>query len=171
MVIDRAAIEQLIPHAGSMCLLDSVQQWDQHSIVCLTASHRRADNPLLSAAGQSLDAAVLVEYGAQAAAVHAALLLQGELQQSEAGHSQDLHRKSGQNKDGKGIGGGRTAFLGAIKNLQFIQRQVDPTIAQLTIKARCELNSRDGAIYQLDCGSDSGAIISARVVLVLPAAD
>lgn len=157
MVIDRTAIEQLIPHTGSMCLLDSVQQWDEHAIVCLTASHRRADNPLLPAAGQSLDAVILVEYGAQAAAVHAALL-----RRANGAAAQD-------NKTA-GIGPGRTAFLGAIKKLQLIQRQVDPAIEQLTIKARCELNSADGAIYQLDCGSASGPIISARVVLVLPPA-
>lgn len=55
-----------------MCLLDSVQHWDALSIRCATASHRAADHPLRRHG--RLGAACLLEYAAQAVAVHGALL-------------------------------------------------------------------------------------------------
>ena len=37
---------RLIPHSGLMCLLDSVTQWDDGSIICITNTHRDPANPL-----------------------------------------------------------------------------------------------------------------------------
>ena len=71
-MIDRAGIEALIPHGGAMVLLDRVVSHDETRILCSTMSHRRADNPLLR--DQRLPTVVGAEYGAQAAAVHGALL-------------------------------------------------------------------------------------------------
>lgn len=62
----------LIPHAGAMCLLDEVVAFDAHQLHARSASHRRADNPLR--ADGVLHAVNLCEYGAQAMAVHGALL-------------------------------------------------------------------------------------------------
>ena len=73
--INRAQIEGLLPHAGAMCLLDSVQRWDATTIVCHaaapTAAHPLA-HPLARPPGVPVIAAV--EYAAQAAAVHGSLL-------------------------------------------------------------------------------------------------
>lgn len=69
---DRAAILRLIPHQGASCLLDAVIEWDADRIVCTSQSHAAADNPLRHD-GQ-LSPLALIEYGAQAMAVHAALL-------------------------------------------------------------------------------------------------
>ncbi|HEX5354216.1 MAG TPA: phosphotransferase [Rhodanobacteraceae bacterium] len=63
--------EHLIPHAGSMCLLDEVVDWDASRLHARSASHRRADNPLR--ADGVLHAVNLCEYAAQAMAVHGAL--------------------------------------------------------------------------------------------------
>lgn len=62
---------RLIPHQGTMCLLDNVVAWTAESIHARTDSHRRADNPLRS--GGLLRAVHLCEYGAQSMAVHGAL--------------------------------------------------------------------------------------------------
>jgi predicted hotdog family 3-hydroxylacyl-ACP dehydratase len=70
-MIDKAAIAALIPHAGSMCLLDEVRAWDAKSIRCLATSHRDPANPLAS--DGHLGAACGVEYAAQAMAVHGGL--------------------------------------------------------------------------------------------------
>ena len=70
--IDRDAILALIPHQGTMCLLDEVITWDGERIVCATRSHQRPDNPLRS--NEILRAIHLCEYGAQAMAVHGGLL-------------------------------------------------------------------------------------------------
>jgi predicted hotdog family 3-hydroxylacyl-ACP dehydratase len=69
--IGKAEIATLIPHAGLMCLLDSVLRWDSTSIVCLASGHRDADNPL--AHGGELAAICGIEYAAQAMAIHGGL--------------------------------------------------------------------------------------------------
>lgn len=56
-----------------MCLLNRVLQWDAHTIRCSATSHRDKDNPLREDGG--LDTLAGIEYAAQAAAVHGALLL------------------------------------------------------------------------------------------------
>ena len=71
MHIDKAEIRTLIPHAGSMCLLDNVINWDDESIVCFTNTHRDPANPLQR--DGRLSALHALEYGAQAAAVHGGL--------------------------------------------------------------------------------------------------
>lgn len=66
------ALAARLPHAGRMCLLDRVLHWDHRSIGCVAVSHRDVDNPLRDAGGLSTLAGV--EYAAQAAALHGALL-------------------------------------------------------------------------------------------------
>ena len=72
MAMPKSEWAALIPHAGSMCLLDEVAAWDAAAIHARTQSHRRADNPLRS--DGRLRALHLCEYGAQAMAVHGGLL-------------------------------------------------------------------------------------------------
>src|SRR5262245_31742207 len=69
--IGRAEIKTLIPHEGSMCLLDSVRFWDSTTILCLASSHRDAEHPLASRG--RLDTVCGIEYAAQAMAVHGGL--------------------------------------------------------------------------------------------------
>lgn len=71
MVLEKKDWMQLIPHAGAMCLLDEVVDWDARHLHARSASHRRADNPLR--ADGMLHAVNLCEYAAQAMAVHGAL--------------------------------------------------------------------------------------------------
>ena len=71
LLINKAEIQALIPHSGLMCLLDSVTQWDDRSIMCMTNTHRDPANPLRRAG--RLSALHAFEYGAQAAAVHGGL--------------------------------------------------------------------------------------------------
>jgi predicted hotdog family 3-hydroxylacyl-ACP dehydratase len=71
-MLDKSDWGHLIPHQGTMCLLDGVVGWTADSIHARTASHRRADNPLRS--DGILRAVHLCEYGAQSMAVHGALL-------------------------------------------------------------------------------------------------
>ncbi|MEK6297982.1 MAG: hydroxymyristoyl-ACP dehydratase, partial [Paraburkholderia tropica] len=44
--LDRAWIAAHIPHSGAMCLLDSVEAWDDAQIRCLATSHLDTHNPL-----------------------------------------------------------------------------------------------------------------------------
>lgn len=63
---------ELIPHRGTMCLLDAVVAWDDTRIHLRAISHRDPANPLRS--DGRLRAVHLCEYGAQAMAVHGGLL-------------------------------------------------------------------------------------------------
>jgi predicted hotdog family 3-hydroxylacyl-ACP dehydratase len=65
-------IAGLIPHAGSMCLLERVIEWTPERVMLATTTHRALDNPLRS--GGRLRAIHLCEYGAQAMAVHGGLV-------------------------------------------------------------------------------------------------
>lgn len=69
---DHAWIAARIPHHGSMCLLDGVDDWSETSIRCHASSHLHTDNPLR--ANGRLGIANGIEYAAQAMAVHGALL-------------------------------------------------------------------------------------------------
>jgi predicted hotdog family 3-hydroxylacyl-ACP dehydratase len=71
-MIDRNRVLGLIPHQGSMCLLDRVVAWDATSIHAITDSHRDPSHPLRR--DGRLAALHLCEYGAQAMAVHGGLL-------------------------------------------------------------------------------------------------
>src|SRR4030095_13154672 len=69
--INKAEIRTLVPHSGTMCLLDSVVEWDDRSIICISKTHRDSANPLRR--DGRLSAVHAFEYGAQAAAVHGGL--------------------------------------------------------------------------------------------------
>jgi predicted hotdog family 3-hydroxylacyl-ACP dehydratase len=71
MRLDRHWIAAHIPHQGSMCLLDAVRSWDPVRIECASRTHRASEHPLR--AHGRLGSACLIEYAAQAMAVHAAL--------------------------------------------------------------------------------------------------
>lgn len=70
--LNRSNIAARIPHEGSMCLLERVQEWNEQNIVCLAVSHRAADNPLRR--DGRIGVAIGIEYAAQAMAVHGSLL-------------------------------------------------------------------------------------------------
>jgi predicted hotdog family 3-hydroxylacyl-ACP dehydratase len=70
-MLNRAQIEVRIPQAGSMVLLDRLVRYDQTRIVC-EAAPPTPEHPLARAEG--VPAVAAVEYAAQAAALHGALL-------------------------------------------------------------------------------------------------
>jgi predicted hotdog family 3-hydroxylacyl-ACP dehydratase len=70
-MIDRHAIEAMIPHKGTMCLWDAVVDWDDRRIRLRSDGHRDPAHPLRS--DDHLRAVHLCEYGAQAMAVHGGL--------------------------------------------------------------------------------------------------
>lgn len=141
--LQRSDIARLIPHSGRMCLLDSVACFSAEEILCTSRSHRDPNNPLRE--GKELPVLALVEYAAQAAAVHAALV-------------------------GAGIGDERIAFLGAVKNIAFYTCGVSSDIAQLRITAATLLQTADGAIYRFTVEGDGAELASGRLLLSIPQA-
>lgn len=70
--LPRDGIAALIPHSGSMCLLDRLLAWDAQHIVCAATNHRDAAHPLRTRSG--LLSPCAIEYAAQAMALHGALI-------------------------------------------------------------------------------------------------
>ena len=69
-------IGELLPHRASARMLERVIEWNEEFIRVATATHRAELNPLRRAG--RLAAAHLVEYGAQAMALHGALKSRAE---------------------------------------------------------------------------------------------
>ena len=72
MSVDVGRLYERLPHAGSMCLIEQVLEWGPDSVRCRTSNHRDPANPLRTKGG--LRAVCVVEYAAQAAALHAILV-------------------------------------------------------------------------------------------------
>lgn len=70
-MIAMTSISELLPHSGDMVLIDEVQSWSQEEIVCTSSTHLLSSNPLRTAKGLSINAAL--EYGSQTIAIHGAL--------------------------------------------------------------------------------------------------
>jgi len=109
LIVDKAALCRLIPHHGTMCLLDGVEQWDETSILCTTASHREVTNPLRR--DDRLEAICGLEYAAQAMAAHGGLLEQGKERRLTVG------------------------YLGAVKNLMLRAIRLDDVKGDLMVQA------------------------------------
>ncbi|HEV7606658.1 MAG TPA: hypothetical protein VGO61_04940 [Steroidobacteraceae bacterium] len=63
--------DELLPHRGHARMLERVASRDETTIVARTSTHRAETNPLRR--GGRLAGVVLIEYGAQAMALHGAL--------------------------------------------------------------------------------------------------
>lgn len=113
----------LIPHTGSMCLLDGVLDWDEQNIHAVSGSHARADNPLRCAAG--LHAIHLAEYGAQAMALHGALLARAH-----------------------GADGARPGMLVSLRGVQLAVEYIHTLDGHLDVYATCLHADPGGAQYR-----------------------
>lgn len=111
----------LIPHAGAMCLLDEVVEWDAARLHARSASHRASDNPLR--ADGMLHAINLCEYAAQAMAVHGALCAR------EAG------------------GAARPGFLVALRDVALQVGRIDDLPGRLQVHVACLLALADSLQY------------------------
>lgn len=141
-MLDRDAIAALIPHAGAMCLLDSVQAWSADRIAATSRSHLHPGNPLRR--DGRLAAVCGCEYAFQAAALHGALLAGGVRQR--AGF----------------LAGLQLGVIGA-------ERLDDPALGTLAVEAVLELADPGGLIYRFRVASGTGAVLlEGRGTIVLP---
>ena len=131
-MLDRTNIVGLLPHAGSMILLDAIECWDATEIRCRTESHLRADNPLRR--DGRLPAIVGVEYGMQAAAAHGALTI-GDAQPA-------------------------AGLLAGLRGVALSgDRLDDPGFGCLRIRATLEYAEVHGAVYGFTISADDGRLL------------
>lgn len=139
--LPRAELEALIPHAGGMCLLDSVQDWDATGIHCQSHSHQLPDNPLRR--DGRLAALHLAEYGAQAMAVHGGLLAR---------------------QAGTVVAPG---FLASLRNLQLAVDFIDDLPGPLDVQATQLLAAGSGWTYQFEVKHEATLLASGRAMVML----
>jgi predicted hotdog family 3-hydroxylacyl-ACP dehydratase len=140
-VLDHAAIATLIPHAGRMCLLDTVQSWDAARIRCTATSHTDPGHPLRSASG--LLASNAIEYAAQAAAVH------GGLQARAAGRA---------------IAPG---FLASARGVQLHRLRLDDLAGELTVEAEHIAGDAHQLLYAFSVRHGEQPLVEGRLAVVL----
>jgi len=119
LLIEREELASLIPHTGLMCLNDAVLEWDQSSIVCLSRSHLRKDNPLYK--NNKLSVLHAIEYCAQAMAIHGGLLAR---------------------EKGKTLENG---YLAAVRNVELSHRRLDE-IEEDLISSATQLMAQGGSM-------------------------
>lgn len=149
-MIGETEIRTLVPHAGAMCLLERVTDWDDASIACSTMTHRDANHPLRR--DDALAAIHLIEYGAQACAIHGGL----------------LSRAAGEKSAKPGM-------LTALRECKLHVERIDEIEVPLTIAAKKIAASGAGSMYQFEVRAGERLLAEGRIsvmtVTALPSSD
>jgi predicted hotdog family 3-hydroxylacyl-ACP dehydratase len=143
MLVTREIIAGLIPHSGAMCLLDGVLQWDANRILCMSRSHRDADNPLRT--DGRLPAVCGVEYAAQAMAVHGGLA-------------------------GQVSGKPRAGYLASLRDVVCRRSRLDDLAGDLVVEAELVAGDGERVIYQFTLRVGEVEVMSGRAAVVLDTA-
>lgn len=139
-MLGKDKIAAMIPHAGTMCLLDTVLEWDTTKIRCVSHNHHHADNPMLID-GQ-LPAMCGVEYAAQAMAVHGGL---------------------------SGIVGGkpRAGYLAGLRDVVCHAARLDDIAGDLIVEAEHVMGDDSLAIYQFVLRVGETLVLQGRATVVM----
>jgi len=138
----KSDIAKVIPHAGSMCLLDGVLECDAQRIRCISSTHRDPANPMRC--GGELPALCGIEYAAQAMAVHGAW-------------------------DAKYDSKPRAGYLAALRDVACTTMRLDDLSDDLVIDAEKVMGDEARVIYQFDIHAGTNRIMSGRATVVLDA--
>lgn len=139
--LDRAAILALIPHAGAMCLLDRVIDWNADAIHAQSDGHRDPDHPLRQ--DGRLAALHLIEYAAQAMATHGGLAAQAAGQRAAPG------------------------MLVSARGVTLHVARIDDCATALDIRATRLVASGGGWLYGFEIDADGRRLADGRIA-VLP---
>jgi predicted hotdog family 3-hydroxylacyl-ACP dehydratase len=140
MLVGKAEIEQRIPHAGKMCLLDGVLEWNADTIRCRAISHREPNNPLRR--NGKLYAITGVEYASQAMAIHGAL-------------------------SGAVAGRPRAGYLASLRDVVCHRARLDDGAEELIISAERLMGDESRVVYGFSVASDGEEIVAGRATVVL----
>ena len=136
-------IASLIPHAGSMCLLDAVDTYDQQRIVCSASSHRDTHNPLRHADQLSVQAGI--EYAAQAVAAHGSLLMRQQNPQAAP----------------------RGGMIAVLTDVRWQVERLDTVSDDLTISAERLAELPQGLQYRFALHTEQQELLSGEMIIAL----
>ncbi len=132
----------LVPHSGSMCLLDHIASWNEERVCCTSTSHRRPDHPLRH--DGILEAVHLIEYAAQATAVHGAL----------AARAEGVDRPA--------------RYLVAARDVELHVARLDQVQAELRIDAERLVVMGESVIYRFRVTADERLLCKGRLTIAPP---
>lgn len=139
--LPKEELARLLPHGRSMCLLDSVEGWDDLTIRCRTSTHRDPGNPLRF--GGRLTVAAGLEYAAQAMGAHVGLV--GGLQQ----------------------GAYRVGLVGGVREVVFSADRLDDLEGPLLVAARRLVEGEQGYMYEFIVAHGGLKLIEGRASIFL----
>jgi predicted hotdog family 3-hydroxylacyl-ACP dehydratase len=125
-----------LPHQGTMNLLDAVVDWNEAQLRAVATGHRSDANPLRR--GGELPIAAAIEYAAQAAAAHGALVSSAP--------------------SGPGM-------LVAVRAVEFHAARLDDVPAPLDVAVEPLGGGASGVIYRFDVSSAGRALASGRLTV------
>jgi predicted hotdog family 3-hydroxylacyl-ACP dehydratase len=125
-----------LPHQGTMNLLDAVVAWDESGLRAVASAHRSRSNPLRR--GDELPVACAIEYAAQAAAAHGALLASAP--------------------SGPGM-------LVSVRGVEFHAARLDDQEGALDIAVRPLGGGESGVIYGFEVSSSGRTLATGRLTV------
>jgi predicted hotdog family 3-hydroxylacyl-ACP dehydratase len=141
--ISHEQILGMIPHAGAMCLLDEVLDWDAAAVRCLSRRYRDATNPLRRA-DRTLGTACGIEIAAQAMAVHGRLTAP--------------------------VGGAPVpGYLVSLRDVRLAGPLLDDAAGPLLIEARLLMSDGSGASYEFAITGQGTPWLSGRATVLFGA--
>ena len=143
VLLDRAGIAALVPHGGEMCLWDELLAADARSVQLRTMRHRDPQNPLRR--DGALAALHLIEYGAQAMAVHGGWLTR---------------------EDGNAA---KPGVLVAVRDVSLAVERLDDRQGALECTATRLVAGDSGWVYEFRLHSDAHELARGRASVILGA--
>jgi predicted hotdog family 3-hydroxylacyl-ACP dehydratase len=131
-------IADLLPHTGDMVLLDAVTCWDERGVECEIRNHSEVRNPLRR--NDRLPAMAVLEYAAQAMAVHAAL-----------------------RPGGKALTSG---FLASVRDLQLNVDRLDDIAGPMRVSAEQRYAADTGFAYAFEVHGGNGLLASGQLTVM-----
>jgi len=138
--IEHEELCSLIPHSFDMCLLERVESWDENTITCYSNTHQLDNNPLRR--DESLSSVHLLEYAAQAMAVHGGLHDRQQGKQMTAG------------------------YLASLRDIKIDLRAIESIDEELKIKATKILSQGGNMIYSFTVFAGKNTLVSGRATVV-----
>lgn len=139
-MIERDELCRLIPHSFDMCLLERVESWDDDKIICYSNSHLSTSHPLRRE--QSLSSIHLLEYAAQAMAVHGGV------------HDREQGRQM------------TSGYLAALRNVSIDLCELTDIKSELRIEVKKILSQEGNMIYSFSVSSARTELASGRATVV-----
>ncbi|WP_295446757.1 3-hydroxylacyl-ACP dehydratase [uncultured Thiodictyon sp.] len=143
MQLDTAWLLAHLPHQGTMCLLERIDDWNPQGIRCTAVSHRAPDNPLR--AHGRLGVVCGIEYAVQAMAAHGALLAGADAPP-------------------------RVGYLASVREVELHVARLDDGDADLSVAAELLGGGDHSVLYRFDVSARGRQLLNGRVTVVLDAA-